>query len=424
MRAFPVRMPSGVRYWTVVDDDLAVVSIADRFLREARFGRDHAELTTKAHAGGLALFLRWCAHTGRDWRAAAEDLGAFMVWLKYTPAGESAGVVVAGPGGPPVRGEGRINRVLAAVRGFLAYAAANHEVPATVLAQIYEIADTRDLPIEAQAEDSGLVYRMRARHRLHEPETAVDRASDVEIVAMLGACRNARDRLIVLLMARVGLRRGEVAGLRRTDPHLLPDSRVLGCEVQGAHLHVVRRDNANGAWAKSRRERAAPVDFLVVQAFDQYEAERQACPAARESDFVLVNLFRPPLGCPMPPDAINELVEALVRRAGLTRGWRRICCVTPTRATSPMPVGRWMRSRRCWGTSGPHRLSRTCIHRRRGCGLPSTGWERPGGWLTRSSDEPGGQGNTSAYRAGRRRGARAAADGGDRGVPGPDELEP
>jgi hypothetical protein len=63
---FPVQMPSGVRYWTVVDQNLVVVPAADRFLREERFGRDRAELTTKAHAGAIVLFLRWCARTGRD----------------------------------------------------------------------------------------------------------------------------------------------------------------------------------------------------------------------------------------------------------------------------------------------------------------------------------------------------------------------
>ena len=47
--------------------------------------------------------------------------------------------------------------------------------------------------------------------------------------------------MIVLLMARAGLRRGEVCGLRRSDVHLLPDSRALGCEVARAHLHVARR---------------------------------------------------------------------------------------------------------------------------------------------------------------------------------------
>lgn len=164
-----------------------------------------------------------------------------------------------------------------------------------------------------------MAWRMRARHRLHEPEPVVDRASDAEIVALLRACRSARDRLIVLLMARAGLRRGELCGLRRSDVHLLADSRVLGCDVARAHLHVVRRDNPNGAWAKSRRQRWVPLDFLVVQAFDGYQFERLTVPRAGGSDFVLVNLFREPVGHPMRPDAINELLSACSRRAGLAR---------------------------------------------------------------------------------------------------------
>ncbi|MGI8312756.1 tyrosine-type recombinase/integrase [Saccharopolyspora hattusasensis] len=317
MRVFPVQMPSGGRYWTVLDEELEVMPVADRFLRELRFGRDRAESTTKAYAGGVALFARWCAKTGRDWRTAAADMGLFMTWLKYTPAGDDR--VVLGPGAMPARSEGRINRVLVAVRGFLSFAVANKEVPQCVLGQIYELADARDLPLEAQGEDGGLSHRLRARHRLSEPDTAVDRASDEEIVALLLACRSARDRLIVLLLARVGLRRSEVAGLRRSDLHLLPDNRSVGCEVRGAHLHVVRRDNINGAWAKSRRTHSAPADFLVVRAIDQYVAEREQCPAAADSDFLLVNLFREPLGGPVPPDAINELFGALSVRAELAR---------------------------------------------------------------------------------------------------------
>ena len=161
-------------------------------------------------------------------------------------------------------------------------------------------------------------WRMRARHRVHEPQAPAGRASDEQIVALLRACLPARDRLIVLLMARAGLRRAEVLGLRRSDVHLLADSRVLGCAVTRAHLHVVRReDNLNGAVAKSRRQRIVPLDFVTVQAFDTYEFERMRVPRAADSDFVLVNLFREPAGAPMRLDAVNDLVGAAARRAGI-----------------------------------------------------------------------------------------------------------
>ncbi len=89
--------------------------------------------------------------------------------------------------------------------------------------------------------------------------------------------------------------------------------------MEGEHLHVRRRENPNGALAKSRRARAVPIDGLLVLAFDQYAVERDTCRRARDCDFVLVNLFREPIGAPMRPGALNELLAGLSRRAGLER---------------------------------------------------------------------------------------------------------
>jgi len=257
-RAFPVRLPSGVRYWTVVDEAWRVDEAADPA------------------------------------RSGPPDLSR------------------------PVRGERRVNCVLAAVREFFRHAISGGLTGPGTLSALFEAADDRTLPAEARGE--GMVQaRLRPRHRLREPEPTVKAVSDEEILELLRACRNARDRFIVLALWRMGLRRGELAGLRREDIHFVPDTTRLGCGVKGPHVHVRRRDNANGAAAKSRRSRAVPADWLVVQAYDQYMSDRDACPAARSCDFLLVNLYRGQAGAPMRPGALNDLLAALSRRAGLAR---------------------------------------------------------------------------------------------------------
>lgn len=59
--------------------------------------------------------------------------------------------------------------------------------------------------------------------------------------------------------------RGELFRLRRSDVHLLLDSRPWGCEVVGAHLHVIGRDSPDRAWSKSRRQRKVPPNPPFVE---------------------------------------------------------------------------------------------------------------------------------------------------------------
>jgi integrase/recombinase XerD len=316
MRAFLVRLPSSVRYWTVVDDGYRVVRVADEYLQHLRLGRDAAESTTKSYAEALALYLRWCEQGSRDWGTAAERLGGFITWLRHTPGGPA--VPLSGPGVADVRGAGRINRVLSAVRGFLRHGAWSARClrPCSRCCMTSPMTGTcRSRSVARRSAFTMLPGRVIACRspRLGSTGPATPRC------CLLRACRSARDRFIMMAMARAGLRSGEVTGLRREDMHLVPDATVLGCPVPGAHLHVRRRDNPNGAWAKSRRSRPVPVDELLVLAYDTYWFERDGCLPARGCDFVLVNLFREPLGAPMRPGALNELLSALSRRAGLAR---------------------------------------------------------------------------------------------------------
>ena len=318
-----------------------MVAEADAFLQHVRFGRDCSELTTRSYAGGIALFLRWCARTGRHWHDGVAALGLFITWLRHAGPQASGvdrlvgGQVLAGPGAEPVRGARRINGVLTAVRGFVAHAVTSGQAPSELMGLIYELADESDLPAQARGEEHRMAWRMRARHRLHEPEATVDRASDAEIVAWCGLAVGAgsADRV--------------VDGAGWAAPRRIVWVAAFGCSSAGrlacAGLRVsagspaccASDDNPNGAWAKSRRQRVVPLDFLVVQAFDGYEFERLAVPRAGESDFLLVNLFREPIGAPMRPDAINEVITACHGGPGLSMS-RRIGCAMRSAAIWPM----------------------------------------------------------------------------------------
>lgn len=95
-RVFPVRMPSGERYWTLLDDDLEPVVAADEFLRHLRFGRDAAESTTRTYAGAwnnslpmsrfssprvTTISTPLATRTGNSWRSS--------ITAKHDPAARS-----------------------------------------------------------------------------------------------------------------------------------------------------------------------------------------------------------------------------------------------------------------------------------------------------------------------------------------------
>jgi site-specific recombinase XerD len=101
--------------------------------------------------------------------------------------------------------------------------------------------------------------------------------------------------------------------------HLMASASELGCSVAGAHLHVIPRENVNGARAKGRRERIVPLAHYTVSYYDLYLDERERCRQAAQCDFVFVNLFAAPLGAPMRYGRVAQLFASLSRQAGLPR---------------------------------------------------------------------------------------------------------
>ena len=100
-----------------------------------------------------------------------------------------------------------------------------------------------------------------------------------------------------------GMRMGEALGLRHND--------IAAAERE---ITVVRRDNDNGARAKSIIDRTVPVSAELVRLYADYlHAEY----GDLDSDYVFVNLWGRPLGRPWTYAAAYDLVCRLRRRTGV-----------------------------------------------------------------------------------------------------------
>ena len=161
----------------------------------------------------------------------------------------------------------------------------------------------------------------RPLHRLPRSGLSEPQAASLdEYAAMMAVAGSVRDKLLIAVLALSGLRIGQVLGLRRSDMHLMANSRAVGCSCPGPHIHVVRREeNENFALSKRRRELVVPAHPWVVGVYAAYCAERDRVPAACRSDFVFVNLAGGELGRAMRDGRAREVVAALGRRAGIAR---------------------------------------------------------------------------------------------------------
>ena len=282
--------------------------------------------TAQAYAGRLALYLTWAAAVGVDPVAPQVDqLASFARWLERTPSRKhrrgqerrraaDPNVVAMGPARSPATVEG----VLAAVVEFVRFAAGRGWCDPAVAERLSFRAELAYAPRSwDRGERAGRPVVNRRVVRRRRSQRAPETLSADQVGLLVDACSNIRDRFVVEALYATGLRVAELCGLRLADLHLVPSAAHLGCQVAGAHLHVVRReDNENGALAKSIWPRVVPVTKDLVVCHDAYRFERDAVAAAAESDYLLVNLWRAPLGRAVSPDAAERLFVRLSANVG------------------------------------------------------------------------------------------------------------
>ncbi|MEV4301403.1 tyrosine-type recombinase/integrase [Nonomuraea sp. NPDC049624] len=299
--------------WVVVNEDLELHVEACAYLAGLR-GAGRAFNTEKAYAGRIALYLSYCRDHGLNWSGPSlPQLMTMMRWLVNEPMpsrSRKPGATVR------YRSEGTANAIMGTIGEFLSWCSLQGWVPPTVVNTLTQPKFLRYLPAgfdPGEDDQHRTVMARSIKYRVAIP--GYEWLTDEEIDVLLGLARHDRDRFLIQLLSQTGMRIGEALGLRKEDMHLLPDSRVLGCRHEGPHVHVRRRVNANGAFAKARQPRAIPVDEVTIEIYAHYQFE-QAEIVEDAGDMVFVNLFHAPLGKAMSYGTAYELFCRLAKQAG------------------------------------------------------------------------------------------------------------
>lgn len=308
--------PTGERTWVVIDDQFDLHTEAVAYLASLQ-ARDASFNTQRAYSGRIALYLSYSATNGVVWNEPTMgQLARFLRWLVDEPLPARGRKAAAEP---RHRTRGTANAIVGTICEFLRFGAVQGWVPDGLVSQLTQPKYLHYTPPGFDPGEQGEYRTVRARTlKFRVAVEGYEWLTDEQIDDLISHTRHARDRFLVTLLAVTGARIGEVLGLRREDLHLLSNSVMLGCRVEGPHIHIRRRQNANGALAKARQPRSVHVTDDVAALYADYQYERDRVPDAASSDMVFVNLFRGPVGQPMKYGTAKELFDRLAKKAGFT----------------------------------------------------------------------------------------------------------
>lgn len=300
MRVQRVVMPDGAESWTVLDVEQGVVEPVESFLAHLS-ATERSPNTVRAYAQDLRDFFAYLQGRRLDWRGMRlEDLGGYVAWLRLPP-GARDGHVAALPTAEHHCSPATVNRKLSALSSFYLF----HERHGIEVGELL----TTGRPVGRGGSWKPLLAHLgpspRARGRtisLRTERRTPRELATAEVEALLEACGHLRDRLLITVLRRTGLRIGEALGLRHEDIH-----------SADGNLVVRRRANANGARAKTW-SRTVPVEAAVVRLYADYLHQEYG---PLDSDYVFVNLWGHPHGHPMTYATAHGLVQRLSARAGV-----------------------------------------------------------------------------------------------------------
>jgi len=304
MRVQSVVMPFGdPQSWTLVDRDSVVVEPVEGFLAHLH-AVERSPNTVKAYAHDLRDWFEFLDQRGVVWsRVRLEDVGRFVAWLRL-PASARVGNVAVLPTAESVCSEATVNRKLSAISAFYEFHQ-RHGVDLGDLLTTWQRRKAHGGSWRPLLAHLGSRPERSRKIRLRVERHIADTLDAEQIAAIARACDRLRDRFLFSLLASSGLRVGEALGLRHSD-----------VDAAARLVTVVPRVNANRARAKGGG-RQVPVPGAVIRLYADYLHGEYG---ELDSDYVFVNLWSAPFGCPLTYASVYDLVCRLRKQTGIMFG--------------------------------------------------------------------------------------------------------
>ena len=289
--------------WHLLDDNYNLIKPVESFLRYKLLGGSSPG-TCKVYAQKLFVFWKYLELKQLDWRDFTKlHMAEFGHWYL------TGGVLLNEKARhqdldeiPPKLDESTVNLALTVVTLFYDFCTDNGTT------EDKRLRDYRRL-YRSQSGRSPVVGLNNVRYK--ESRKYPGTLTSEQIRILIDACRTARDKLIIWLLADSGMRIGELLGLHLSDVNW-----------STRKLKIVRRQNPNHAYAKGQ-ERELSINGLMqdgefCELVSEYLDVEYPIEVGKRLGhsmmFVVLHRGAPSYGKPLSPQNINKLLKRLKQK--------------------------------------------------------------------------------------------------------------
>lgn len=308
------RLPDGTELlrWHLLNDNYQLIKPVEKFLRFKQRG-GAAIGTLKTYTEKLKQFWTYLKLKDLEWQDfnGRNHLSEFGYWY-MTGNLLNAKASMDGNTEQAKRSERTVNLALTVITQFYEFHTAVGTTEEKHLRTYRRSRGRKKGGILAGHFKDSLANTKSVHYR--EPKKYPGTLNSDQIGCLIDACRFARDKLILWLLADTGMRIGELLGLHWSD-----------LEWGKRTIQIVRRDNPNQAYAKGQERELSVAsllqDYEFHALFEQYVENEYPHEVVQKLGhdmmFVVLHLGATSYGQPLRPQNINKLIKRLHQKTGI-----------------------------------------------------------------------------------------------------------